>query len=631
MCGIVGVLYSGNSSSYSKLIRTIEKASYAQRHRGPDIQDYCVYERENYTLAFSHQRLSIIDLSDNGKQPMEGNKSSIIFNGEIYNYKEIKSNLPDDVVFKSETDTEVLLNALECYGLDKAVNMLNGMWAFAWYDVENSKLYLCRDRMGVKPLYYYVQKGELIFSSEVKSIVKSSEKKFKLNYQSIGEYLVQSLQDTHNNSFFEEINQIPAGCYGVIDLSESIQDAADMKIVRYWNPDCSVVQSSSKSQLEEEFKNIFYDAVKLRLRSDVPVGVTLSGGLDSSAIATVMKSISSESESKAINCLSAVSPGSKFDESEFIQIMQEHLDANLVKVTLDWQPKYAIDLLHEVTEFNDSPLGSFSNVAHYLLMKKAKENNITVILSGQGADEILCGYKKFVGFYFLDLIRKKKIFSFIFELAFFLLRKTTISQFKFKEAKRYIPLIKKQKNSQILSEKLLDNYRPKSVGIKSGQTLSERQFEDVNKFSVPYLTHYEDRMSMAWAREVRLPFLDFRLVEFCLRLPENMKIRNGWTKYILREALNDLLPKSIAWRKDKQGFVNPQEEWLKNELKEDVIRILSPEALIFKMDLVNRKAFMAIYEDYCDNKSSNVWYRDVFAPLALEIWLQINKEFILNE
>ncbi|UZE58459.1 asparagine synthase C-terminal domain-containing protein [Aeromonas veronii] len=192
-------------------------------------------------------------------------------------------------------------------------------------------------------------------------------------------------------------------------------------------------------------------------------------------------------------------------------------------------------------------------------------------------------------------------------------------------------MIKKQKNSQILSEKLLDNYRPKSVGIKSGQTLSERQFEDVNKFSVPYLTHYEDRMSMAWAREVRLPFLDFRLVEFCLRLPENMKIRNGWTKYILREALNDLLPKSIAWRKDKQGFVNPQEEWLKNELKEDVIRILSPEALIFKMDLVNRKAFMAIYEDYCDNKSSNVWYRDVFAPLALEIWLQINKEFILNE
>nr|WP_278986420.1 asparagine synthase (glutamine-hydrolyzing) [Plesiomonas shigelloides] len=629
MCGMTGILDFSNSSFDLKC--AINKASKAQLHRGPDIQDYSIYKRDNYSLALGHQRLSIIDLSEFGKQPMETSRSSIIFNGEIYNYQEIKNDLLEGLDFRSETDTEVLLYALEKYGVDYALNISNGMWSFAWYSFDEEKLYLCRDRMGVKPLYFHLnqEQDKLFFASEVKSILAASNKKFRLNYQSVGEYLNQSLQDTCNNSFFDEINQIPAGCYGEIDLSEKVNSKIEIKIVRYWNPELSVERSKSPLSLEAEFKDIFYDAVRLRLRADVPIGVTLSGGLDSSAIATAMQSMLANT--KTLSCLSAVSPGSKNDESQFIDIMQEYLDSNVLKVKLDWSANEAIDLLRQVTFFNDSPVGSFSNVAHYLLMKKAKENNITVILSGQGADEILCGYKKFVGFYFIDLLRRKKLVSLLSGLAKFIFNKTTIYQFKLNEAKRYIPFIRDSKKFNILSKKLIANYTTRPLGIKKNQTLSERQFEDISMYSVPYLTHYEDRMSMAWAREIRLPFLDYRLVEFCLRLPDEMKIKNGWTKYILRSALKKSLPSEITWRKDKQGFVNPQDEWLRNELRNDVISIFSPRALIFELDLIERSALLDMYEDYCNNKSSNVWYRDIFAPLALEIWLQINKEFILSE
>ncbi|MEZ8879531.1 asparagine synthase (glutamine-hydrolyzing) [Vibrio lentus] len=622
MCGIAGILTFGDSTE--NLECSIKNASNAQIHRGPDIQDYSIYKTNNYALALAHQRLSIIDLSDSGRQPMETESSSLIFNGEIYNYKEIKSNLPKNLEFRSKTDTEVMLHALETYGIEKAVNMFNGMWAFAWYNKSNKKIYLCRDRMGIKPLYYHNEEGTLTFASEVKAIQSSSAKKYKLNHQAIGEYLKQSLQDTFNNSFFEEINQIPAGCFGEIDLSN---DTVDIKIVRYWNPDLS--QTNSQEDLETEFKDLFYDSVNLRLRADVPVGVTLSGGLDSSAIASAMKSILPDSSN--LNCLSAVSPGSQHDESEFIDIMQTFLDTKVRKVTLDWEASEAMDLLREITVFNDSPAGSFSNVAHYLLMKEAKENNITVILSGQGADEILCGYKKFVGFYFLSLFRRNKLFTLTSEIINFVAKKTILTQFKLTEAKRYIPFIREDKKFNIFTDKLNNLYCAKPVGINKTQSLSERQFEDVSKYSVPYLTHYEDRMSMAWAREVRLPFLDYRIVEFCLRLPEQMKIRNGWTKYILRTALKDALPKKITWRKDKQGFVNPQEEWLRHELKSDVISTFSSNALIFKMDLIDRDSLLAMYDDYCNNDKTKVWYRDIFAPLALEVWLQANKEFISNE
>lgn len=625
MCGVAGILsFSDSVNVSSQLAKAVEQ----QLHRGPDIQSSRIFNADKWSLGLSHQRLSILDLSDAGAQPMstESDSSTIIYNGEVYNYKELMSLLPEDEKYFSSSDTEVLLKILSTYGIAKSLPLLNGMWAFAWLDEKNNKLYLCRDRAGVKPLYYFIDNDVLYFSSEVKAILESSEKLFTLDTQAVGEYLLQSVQDSQNNSFYSEIKAVPAGCYIEIDLSK---DALNFTQTRYWN--VLDAEPYSGDDLPGHLNELFNDAVRLRMRSDVPIGVTLSGGLDSSAIAASMKKHLGSAEN--LNVLSAVSPGSKLDESEFIDAMSSYLGAKTHKVELNWTADEAIDLLKTVTWHNDSPVGSFSNVAHYLMMKKASELGITVILSGQGADELLCGYKKYLGFYIQGLIRDKRLFKAIQVFLGFLFNRSVVNQFSLMEAKRYLPQRFKNKDIDIQGPALKKGYKPQSLNLKSGQSMSERQAEDLERFSVPFLTHYEDRMSMAWSREIRLPFLDYRLMELLVNLPTKMKLQKGWTKYILREAMQAMLPDKINWRKDKQGFVNPQEEWLKNELKSEVLNTFSEDALIFSFGLVDRKALLEKYNIFCtqSNKNGQVWYRDIFAPFALEVWLQLNKHYLKAE
>jgi asparagine synthase (glutamine-hydrolysing) len=498
--------------------------------------------------------------------------------------------------------------------------MFNGMWAIAWLNHNENKFYLARDRVGIKPLYIKKGTHSISYGSEVKSILESSKEKFSINLQAIGEYLEQSLQDTSNNSFFDEIIALPAGHFLEVDLA-----GTELKYTlhKYWDP----VISENELDLDEaveEFKMLFDDAVKLRMRSDVPIGVTLSGGLDSSAIALVMQK---GTPNQNFNILSVVSPGSKLDESPFIDIMTDHLGVQAHKVELSWSAEQTFDLLSTATYHNDSPIGSLSNVAHYLMMQKAHELDITVILSGQGADELLFGYKKYVGFYIQHLIGQHQYVKAAKTLLQFVVNKTVINQFSLAEAKRYIPFLSDKKR-EVMTDFLKSNYKPKYLQKKPSQSMNDRAWEDLNKLSVPYLTHYEDRMSMAWSREIRLPFLDYRIIEFLLRLKTDKKLYKGWTKYILRKAMEFDLPKEIVWRKDKQGFVNPQEEWLKGALREQVLNTFSENALIFKFNLLNRESLLKKYDDFCNNPSTSVWYREIFAPIALEVWLKINEKYI---
>lgn len=619
MCGIFGHI---SKSSKKDVFSILKLGSDSQFHRGPNIQNNYIYESHDWLVGLSHQRLSIIDLSDAGAQPMssENERSTIIYNGEVYNYLEIKDRLKPKT-WKSNTDTEIVLNALEQYGVYEALNMFNGMWAIAWFN--ENKLYLARDRVGIKPLYYKADASSISFGSEVKSILESASEKFTINYQAVGEYLEQSLQDTDNNSFFNEIESLPAAHYLEIDLSG---EELRYTLHKYWEPSISE-DIQSHDEAIKEFKCLFEDAVKLRMRSDVPLGVTLSGGLDSSAIASVMKKCSPQDN---LNVLSAVSPGSKLDESPFIDIMVDHLGVKAHKVELGWSPEQTFDLLSTVTYHNDSPVGSLSNVAHYLMMEKAHDLGITVILSGQGADELLFGYKKYVGFYVQHLIEQRKYFKAAKTLLGFITNNTVVNQFSLAEAKRYIPLLSNRK-IDVMTDFLRSNYKAHNLQMKSSQSMNGRGWEDLTKFSVPYLTHYEDRMSMAWSREIRLPFLDYRVVEFLLRLNTNRKLCKGWTKYILREAMGTELPEQIVWRKDKQGFVNPQEEWLKADLKGQILDTFSEDALVFKLNLLNRDAILRKYADFCDNPSSTVWYREIFAPIALEVWLKINEKYIAKD
>lgn len=619
MCGLFGAVIYNKEQVGSSLLSRLELAQAVQAHRGPDMHDHKFYDLDGVTVLLAHQRLSILDLSDHGRQPMvsASQEKAIVFNGEVYNYKEI-ANDQKLTHLHSGTDTEVVLESLSKDRFEDSMAEFNGMWAIALLDFQKKKLLLSRDRAGVKPLYYTWVNGNLYFASEVKTLLVLTGEKFELDLGVVGKYLEQSLQDDTCRTFFSGIQSLEAGEYAVLDL----QARQDEIVSRpYWKPFVDGKQYDY-SDPQAEFRKLFEDAVKLRLRADVPVGVTLSGGLDSSLIC---QSVCKHLGHGDFFVLSAVSPSSPGDESPFVDIVADHYGLGVTKVDLRWSPEETLALMHKTTWQNDAPLGSLSNVAFYLLMSKAHELGVKVILSGQGADEILCGYKKYLAFYVKHLIKDKRYFKAMRVLFDFARTGTVLNQFGLAEAKRYLGGASVSKGS-ILSRKLVDVFEKAPVGA-IGKSMGDRQWLDYKKYSVPYLTHYEDRMSMAFGREIRLPFLDYRLVEYMLNAPVELKLAKGWTKYLLRVAYEQFLPKAITWRRDKQGFTNPQEEWLKKDLKPVVESYFGPSALLFKFDLVDRARLLDKYRDYCEGRG-NVWYREVFNPLGLEVWLREFKDYI---
>ncbi len=623
MCGIAGVI--SNNLSYDQISQCLVKANSIQRHRGPDATGIYIHEKTTQMVGLAHQRLSVIDLSDSANQPMAAydGQGYIVYNGEVYNYLELREELQcAGYSFKSNSDTEVVITAIRHWGIENALNRFNGMWAFAYLDLTEKTVYLARDRFGVKPLYYFHDSIGLFFASEIKTILEISKKRFSLDYQIIGEYLDQSLAESSNNTFFQGVYKIPAGSYAEINLTN---EQRQIKFQKYYQLDEHLEYTYIEfNDLVQRIRESFFDAVKIRLRSDVPIGVLLSGGIDSSSIAAVIH------PKEDIKLLSAVSDDKKFDESRFIDIVAHHLNRPVYKVNLDFQHNQMIKLLERVCWYNDEPVGSFSNVAHYLLMKKAEEIGVTVVLTGQGADELLCGYRKYLGFYLQEMFRNNDYIGGLRNILKFSLNGTVINQFSLAEAKRYLPEILRPNISSILGE-ALDDYKPQFLGLQKTISVTQRQILDIYRFSIPVLTHYEDRMSMAWSREVRVPFLDYRLVELLVGLPTSLKLNEGWTKYIFRKALEPYLPYQIIWRKDKQGFINPQSEWLRDSLKQEVMNYFQADSLIFKYRLVKRTQLLELYEQYCKQKTNRgkIWFKDIFNPLALEIWLRQNERYIV--
>ena len=366
-------------------------------------------------------------------------------------------------------------------------------------------------------------------------------------------------------------------------------------------------------------RDTFIDAVKLRLRSDVPVGVLLSGGIDSSAIAATVHHL--DPSRNDIKLLSAVGENGSNDEQPFIDMMANHLQRPVEKVVLNYPPSKALNMITEVSWFNDEPIGSFSTVAHHLLMKKASDCGITVLLSGQGADEILCGYKKYLGFYLQELIGAGQLWTAARACATFVRNRTVVSQFSYREAKRYLPRWLRFPEIDVRGPALLDASARIRLGL-NGDGVIGRQVADLERLSVPALVHYEDRMSMSVAREIRLPFLDYRLVSLLVSLPVEYKLRDGWTKWIFRRAMEALLPKEIAWRKDKQPFMMPQNEWFRFELREEVLKLLNGDWVTERLGLIDRRKLRARYDAYLRQDAANgrLSFKDIFAPIALELW-----------
>ena len=613
MCGIIFKI-SDQEIDTSNLI----KAENFQQHRGPDHTGSKKIKINSKHLYFSHQRLSILDLSSDANQPMVDSitGSTLIFNGEIYNYLELKDELKQfKINFTTSSDTEILLYYLIFFGPEKTCKKINGMWSFVFYNKKKNKVYFSRDRCGEKPLYYHIDKKKLIVASELKTLAIACGKKFKLNKQYIYDFLELSLIDINDNCIFNGIKQFKQGNLYSLDLKENY---IRLNKKSFWN-----LNDKKKvfPNLENRIKSLFFESIKIRLRSDVKVGIMLSGGLDSSAITSIAKEID---KNYNFQLLSFVNNSKKFDETKYVEQLEKFLNVKSLKITLPDNIDKYFDLLKEASKKIDVPIPGASNLAHYHMMKEAKKNNLKVILSGQGADESLCGYKKYLFVYLINLIKKKKFIKFFQTTFSFFMNQTIFFQFNMNETKRYLG-----KKRECFYGSFLNKVNKTSI-YSIGQNVRSRQIDDVNRFSVPSICHLEDRMSMLNSIEVRYPFLDNNLMELFISLDDEKKIYRGWTKYIFRKTFEKFLPKEIVWRKDKNGFSTDFDEKINNEQYYDYLtkNYFNENAITFKENIINKDNFLDIFKRFYKSNDKQLSPKKIFSIISLEEWLQNNKSLI---
>lgn len=565
MCGIAGIAYrSLNQEKVSQAVRTMITL---QKHRGPDGDGY--YDSDGVSLG--HARLSIIDLSNNAKQPMAdvSGRYWITFNGEIYNYLELARQLESKgYCFRSNSDTEVLLAAYLYWGKD-CVNKLRGMFAFAIWDNKERELFIVRDRLGIKPLHYFLDgNGNLFFSSEIKALLPFVAER-KIHTQLACEYIAWNLLD-HDDSqtMFENIKRLSPGHTLVWKVEQGI------RINRYWKlqvPDKGSILSSQPDQLFREFRERFEDVVRLHLRSDVPVGTSLSGGLDSSAIVGVVNRelrLNGVWKANWQHAFSACFDESELDERPYIE--------EVVKAT-GVNPHYVFPSGEQLVDdfenwmwSQEEPVSHTNSYAQYCVARLANQHGIKVLLDGQGADEQLAGYRKFILAYIKDLMYQRKYPLAIRESISFILSPDILRTSRFVDGRRY--LFSAPNHASVLWSH--GGYPDRPASLTLGSSLVQRLYQDIIHSSLPLLLRYEDRNSMAFGVEARVPFVDHELVEWLIKLPSDMRLFHGWTKYILRESLSDILPPKIKKRKTKLGFITPEMRWLLGPLKPWLIQML---------------------------------------------------------
>ncbi|MBL1219839.1 asparagine synthase (glutamine-hydrolyzing) [Chryseobacterium sp. L7] len=549
MCGIAGIIYKdGTSVKQEDLKKMTDKLS----HRGPDAEGFFI--REN--LGFGHRRLSIIDKSSSANQPFLLKNQVLTFNGAIYNYVELKSELEQlGYTFSTSSDTEVLIASYDCWG-EKCVEKFNGMWAFAIYDPKKNKIFCSRDRFGVKPFYYYSDDQKIIFASEIKPILEI-QKVTEVNLQVMIQFITVNLTEQTHETFFKGINKLPGSHNLIYCLNNHV-----FEIQRYY--DIPFHKEISKLNLEESsqlFQNELERSVKLRLRSDVKMGSALSGGLDSSYLAAVASGIFSEKGDEKFNVISVGSRNPDNDESYYSKIVSEHLNLNQDLIYPD--KKDFEDEILKVIIHQEEPFGGLSIYMQNFLMSETNKLGIKVLLDGQGADEILLGYSRYTAAYlrnhsflknikFLSNIRSHYDISILTGILTYLYF-SVYSVRKWRILFRGRGLKAKYRNA--IDFTLMKNL------TKSYSHIFSMQRIEIFWAQIPELLRFEDKNSMAFSVESRLPFLDYKFVETCLSMNNNFKIHKGWSKYILRKNMEGKLPDEITWRKRKIGFNAPTEEW----------------------------------------------------------------------
>jgi len=582
VCGIAGIFCRKGTTRFD--VDLVGKMNFIQKHRGPDDEGLSV----DTNCILGHRRLSVIDLSTDGHQPFisDDGRFKLVFNGEIYNYIELRKELENSGwQFRTRTDTEVLLKAYVAYGKN-CLQKFNGMFAFAIYDSQERSLFLARDRVGIKPLYYAIVDATLYFSSEIKALFSVPSLKPSINYQSLFDYLVFNRTDIYDETFIEEIKRIPKGCIGVFNKN-------GFQISQWWNPNDYIGNRSVRDlkTVQRKIKDILISSLKLRMRSDVPVGSCLSGGLDSSILIGILNS--NCSVDRDYLTFTASFPGHPIDETRYIDLLKQEYPFRNIRTFPT--AKKAKDDLNAFVYANDEPTTNPSFYSQYCVMKLAKEHGVTVLLDGQGGDESFAGYQYFHGFNMYGLLKEKKISQLGSELIKSLLRRQDISVYQ-----TFIFQILPDSMKKRLLLKSVPYLQPEFFYHYIDDSRIYNEFFDIKdlnhslvrhfQYKLEHLLRMEDRNSMAFSIEARVPYLDYRLIEYVLGIPGAVKIRDGETKYLQKRSLGKYTIPEILERKDKIGFGTPGDGWMltkdwKNLTSENYIELIRSFPEIFKSNI----------------------------------------------
>lgn len=621
MCSIAGII-SIDGSRVDNIYKKLNVMNSLQAHRGPDGEGVWVSDTEMVGLA--HRRLSIIDI-DNGKQPMSDEGGNwVCFNGEIYNYRELRDEL--GVTCKTASDTEVILHAYRRWGED-CVNHFLGMFAFALWDCKEQKMFCARDPFGIKPFYYYSSSDAFYFSSEAKALLPFISS-IDLDEKAFKDYLVFQFY-MEGRTLFKDVYELkPAHCLSI--SNGQVLDKSYWEV--YYEPDLYHTEQFFSEKLEQ----CFLDSLKYHIRSDVPVGGYVSGGVDSSITAAIASDYLGKDFCGFVGKFAI---GDEYDESKYAKIVSERKNFDLYQI--DIGPQDFIDNIEKVIYHLDTPIAGPGAFSQYMVSELASKHR-KVVLGGQGGDEIFGGYTRYLVAYFEQCIKgaiegTMDSGKFVVTYQSIIPNLTSLNNYKpmikqfwsdglFDPSyKRYYRLINRapQMEECVNRESLISDYDPFNSYEKLfvADNVDKKSFLDRMthfdfKTLLPALLQVEDRMSMAHGIESRVPFLDKNLVEFVATMPANVKIKDGNLKYILRNAMKDYVPKEILQRKDKMGFPTPFAKWAKNETRDYILDVMSSQRALNRDFVNNRKVI-----DKIDGEGA--FTRNLWGFFCLELWQSI--------
>lgn len=602
-------------------------------HRGPDGEGWKVFQSPAGPLALGHRRLAIIDLDERSSQPMaaEDERYWIVFNGEIYNFVELREELEaKGHSFRTTSDTEVLLRAFVHYG-EEMLSRLVGMYAFVIYDRVEEQIFAARDRFGIKPLFYHASEKGVAFASELKQLIELPTFKRSINLTRAYDFLASGITDHMAETLFADAMNVRPGHYVKLNL-HSWKPQQGVAPARYYCLPPPSGRQYSQKEAADRFRELFYDSVKLHMRSDVRVGSCLSGGLDSSSIVMVMaEMMKSQDVNEPVHTVSACFPNKEVDEKPYMEVINKAAGAHPHYIYP--KPEDVIAKSDQITWHQDEPFGSTSIYAQWCVFEEARENGIKVMLDGQGADEQLAGYHSSFGFRYAQLMKERAWAEFartVVERRMYhglSIRKQLTSNLGAKMSPSMLKLLKTKEAQppayiDWLSGGRIGGHMP-PTGSAFNEALAQDQLGPVESIAdlcvafqstnLPMLLRYEDRNSMAHSIEARVPFVDHRLIEFNIDLGSQHKIVGGDTKVVLRKGLKDILPRKVALRRDKLGFATPEQAWFRGPLK-DTVRDMMEDTLERHPGLIDADNARKLRDEMLDGRR----------PLDFTIWRIIN-------